>query len=202
MKNALPDASPPAAPAEVCDFPGHRGRGFGSPRRAGGKSCWACNKRGFTRPAKLAVGDGALGFWSALSEVYPQTRKPALLDAQGPATSSTTSRKSGQPKAKQACTRFGWPMTRAAAERAFDHWIERYEDKYPKATRGAARLLRLPRGALDAPAHHERDGVGVRHHPSPELAGEGLRHPPHDTNPPYTRLDNSSTEIGRSHCAL
>ncbi len=31
-------------------------------------------QRGFTRPAKLAVGDGALGFWSALSEVYPQTR--------------------------------------------------------------------------------------------------------------------------------
>ena len=28
-------------------------------------------QRGFARPAKLAVGDGALGFWSALSEVYP-----------------------------------------------------------------------------------------------------------------------------------
>ena len=31
-------------------------------------------QRGFTRPAKLAVGDGALGFWAALSEVYPTTR--------------------------------------------------------------------------------------------------------------------------------
>ena len=32
-------------------------------------------QRGLTRrPAKLAVGDGALGFWSALSEVYPETR--------------------------------------------------------------------------------------------------------------------------------
>ena len=31
-------------------------------------------QRGFTRPAKPAVGDGALGFWSALSEVYPETR--------------------------------------------------------------------------------------------------------------------------------
>ena len=31
-------------------------------------------QRGFTRPAKLAVGDGALGFWSALSQVYPETR--------------------------------------------------------------------------------------------------------------------------------
>ena len=31
-------------------------------------------QRGFGQPAKLAVGDGALGFWSALSEVYPETR--------------------------------------------------------------------------------------------------------------------------------
>ena len=26
------------------------------------------------KAAKLAVGDGALGFWSALAEVYPETR--------------------------------------------------------------------------------------------------------------------------------
>ena len=31
-------------------------------------------QRGFTRPAKLAVGDGAPGFWSALWEVYRETR--------------------------------------------------------------------------------------------------------------------------------
>lgn len=29
--------------------------------------------RGLEKPPKLAVGDGALGFWSALSEVYPET---------------------------------------------------------------------------------------------------------------------------------
>ena len=38
-------------------------------------------QRGFTRPAKLAVGDRALGFWSALAQVYPRTRAQALLDA-------------------------------------------------------------------------------------------------------------------------
>ena len=31
-------------------------------------------KRGLEVPPKLAVGDGALGFWSALDEVYPDTR--------------------------------------------------------------------------------------------------------------------------------
>ena len=34
----------------------------------------AMKQRGFTRPAKLAVGDGAMGFWAALSEVFPSTR--------------------------------------------------------------------------------------------------------------------------------
>ena len=31
---------------------------------------------------ELAVADGALGFWQALEEVWPQTRGPALLGAQ------------------------------------------------------------------------------------------------------------------------
>ena len=34
----------------------------------------AMKQRGFTHPAKLAVGDGAMGFWAALSEVFPSTR--------------------------------------------------------------------------------------------------------------------------------
>ena len=29
---------------------------------------------GGVKAAKLAVGDGALGFWAALAEVYPETR--------------------------------------------------------------------------------------------------------------------------------
>ena len=37
--------------------------------------------RGMNVP-KLAVGDGALGFWSALDEIYPNTPSPALLGAQ------------------------------------------------------------------------------------------------------------------------
>ena len=31
-------------------------------------------KRGLAKAPKLAVGDGALGFWSALEEVFPETR--------------------------------------------------------------------------------------------------------------------------------
>lgn len=41
--------------------------------------CWAdllrdCRRRGMTAPV-LAVGDGALGFWKALREVFPNTRE-------------------------------------------------------------------------------------------------------------------------------
>ncbi len=31
-------------------------------------------KRGLSIPPRLAVGDGALGFWAALEEIYPHTR--------------------------------------------------------------------------------------------------------------------------------
>ena len=72
---------------------------------------------------------------------------------------------------------------RAQAERAFDDWIERYQDKYPKATACLARdreqllaFYDFPAVALDAPAHDQRDRVVVRHHPPPQQTGEGLRH--------------------------
>ena len=95
-------------------------------------------QRGFTRPARLAVGDGALGFWSALSQVYPETRgQRCWMHKTGNVLNYFP--KSSQPKAKQGLHEIWMAETRAAAERAFDHWIERYEDKYPKATACLAR---------------------------------------------------------------
>ena len=44
--------------------------------------------------------------------------------------------------------------------------------------RRAARVLRLPRRALDAPSNDQRHRVGLRHDPTPQLASQGLRHPP------------------------
>ena len=37
--------------------------------------------RGMSQAPELAVGDGALGFWAALGEVYPKARRTALLGA-------------------------------------------------------------------------------------------------------------------------
>ena len=110
-------------------------------------------QRGFTRPAKLAVGDGALGFWSALSEVYPETRRQRCwMHKTGNVLNYFP--KSGQPKAKQGLQEIWMAETRAAAERAFDNWLERYQDKYPKAAACLARDREELLAFYDFPAAH------------------------------------------------
>ena len=143
-------------------------------------------QRGFTRPAKLAVGDGALGFWSALSEVYPQTRSQRCwMHKSGNVLNYFP--KSGQAKAKQGLQEIWMAETRAAGRARLRRLDRTLRGQVPQGHRvpgarspAAAGLLRLPRRALDASAHDQRDRVGVRHHPPSELAGEGLRHAPHD----------------------
>ena len=109
-------------------------------------------QRGFTRPAKLAVGDGALGFWSALSEVYPQTRSQRCwMHKSGNVLNYLP--QSSQAKAKQGLQEIWMAETRAAAARAFDDWIERY-DKYPKATACLARDRQELLAFYDFPAVH------------------------------------------------
>ena len=84
----------------------------------------------------------------------------------------------------RACTRSGWPRRapRPARLRQLDRTLRGeipQGDRLPgPRPRGTPRLLQLPRGALDAPAHDQRDRVGVRHHPPSEFAGEGLRDAP------------------------
>ena len=109
--------------------------------------------RGFTRPAKLAVGDGALGFWAALSEVYPTTRtQRCWMHKTGNVLNYLP--KSGQAKAKQGLHEIWMAETKAQAERAFDEWLERYDDKYPNhrlpgRDRDELLAFRLPRRPLE-----------------------------------------------------
>ncbi len=110
-------------------------------------------RRGLSRPAKLAVGDGALGFWSALEEVYPTTRQQRCwMHKSGNVLNYLP--KSVRPKAKAALHEIWMAPGRAQAQRAFDAWLEIYEPKYPKA----AQCLRKDREALlafyDFPAEH------------------------------------------------
>ena len=88
--------------------------------------------RGMNTPL-LAIGDGAMGFWAALEETYPETRQQRCwMHKTGNVLNGLP--KSAQPKAKQALHAIWQAETRKEAEQAFDLFIETYELKYPKAT--------------------------------------------------------------------
>ncbi len=88
--------------------------------------------RGMNVP-KLAIGDGAMGFWAALEEVYPETREQRCWMHKTMNVLNCLP-KLAQAKAKQALHGIWQAETREEAEEAFDLFIETYEPKYPKAT--------------------------------------------------------------------
>ena len=88
--------------------------------------------RGLTTPA-LAIGDGALGFWAALEEIFPGTRHQRCWCHKTQNVLNALP-KSVQPKAKQALQEIWHAETKGTAERAFDGFLQTYALKYPKAT--------------------------------------------------------------------
>ena len=89
--------------------------------------------RGLTLAPKLSVGDGALGFWGALTEVYGDTRhQRCWFHKMGNVLDKLP--KSLQPRAKTQLQEIWMSETRNDAYAAFDLFIKTYESKYPKAT--------------------------------------------------------------------
>lgn len=88
--------------------------------------------RGMNEP-ELAVGDGALGFWRAVDEVYPKTQHQRCWVHK---TANVLNKlpKSVQPKAKAALHNIWQEETKEAAQRAFSTFVHTYQAKYPKAT--------------------------------------------------------------------
>ena len=89
------------------------------------------NSRGMNSP-ELAIGDGAMGFWAALEEVYPETRQQRCWMHKTMNVLNCLP-KSAQAKAKQALHAIWQAETQADAEKAFDLFTKTYEPKYPKA---------------------------------------------------------------------
>jgi len=89
-------------------------------------------ERGLEYAPKLAVGDGALGFWKALNKVFPDTRHQRCWVHK---TANVLDKlpKSVQPKVKSALHEIYLAETRDSAYRAFDSTLRRFRDKYPKA---------------------------------------------------------------------
>jgi putative transposase len=109
--------------------------------------------RGLEAGPLLAVGDGALGFWAALGEIYPDTRHQRCWVHKS-ANVLNELPKSLQSKAKAALHEIWMAASRAEAIIAFEAFLKSYQAKYPKA----AEKLTKDRDALlafyDFPAEH------------------------------------------------
>jgi len=109
--------------------------------------------RGLAVDPELATGDGALGFWKALPQVFAKTKEQRCWVHK---TANVLDKlpKAKQPGAKEKLHQIWMADTREAANKAFDLFLETYEAKYPKATA----CLKKDRDELlafyDFPAEH------------------------------------------------
>src|SRR6266849_3171721 len=109
-------------------------------------------RRGMRSPL-LAIGDGALGFWGALREVFPETREQRcwvhkianILDA---VPSSL------RPKVKAALHNIMNAENKEAADLALDRFQETYAAKYPKAADKLLKDREVLLAHFDFPAEH------------------------------------------------
>ena len=110
-------------------------------------------RRGLTIAPEIAVGDGAIGFWRAIDEVFPGTRHQRCWLHK---TANVLNKvpKSVQRAMKADLREIHGAPTRAAAEAALDVFVEKYGAKYARA----AECLTKDRVALlafyDFPAEH------------------------------------------------
>jgi transposase-like protein len=89
-------------------------------------------RRGLSYAPDLAIGDGALGFWAALREVFGTTNEQRCwFHKTGNVLNALP--KSLQPKAKGHLHDIWQAETKAEAEEAFDFFVETYGVKYDKA---------------------------------------------------------------------
>ena len=112
-----------------------------------------CKQRGLTVNPKLATGDGALGFWKALRQIYSMTRTQRCW-VHKTANVLDKMPKRVQPRAKEKLHEIWMAPSRADAEKAFDAFVEMFAAKYPKASD----CLKKDRDVLltfyDFPAEH------------------------------------------------
>ncbi len=110
-------------------------------------------RRGLAVTPELAVADGALGFWQAIEEVWPQARGQRCWVHK---TANVLNKlpKSQQSKAKRALQEIWMAETKKDALGAFDAFVQTWGVKYEKA----AECLIKDRDALlafyDFPAEH------------------------------------------------
>jgi len=110
-------------------------------------------QRGLTVDPSLAIGDGALGFWKALPQVYATTRvQRCWVHKTCNVLDKLPKRLHGQ--AKDRLHQIWMAPSREAANEAFDHFIATYEAKYPKAVACLVKDRDVLLTFYDFPAEH------------------------------------------------
>ncbi|MBU3032455.1 IS256 family transposase [Paracoccus marinaquae] len=110
-------------------------------------------RRGLKQDPKLAIGDGALGFWAALREVFATTREQRCWVHKTMNVLNALP-KSLQAKAKGHLHDIWQAETKSAANAAFDHFTETYGVKYDKAVAKLAKDRDALLTFYDFPAEH------------------------------------------------
>jgi len=109
--------------------------------------------RGLSILPRIAVGDGALGFWKALEEIFPSTRHQRCWQHKVLNVLNKVP-KSVQPNMKNDLREVRDAPDRATAEAAMAIFVDKYQAKYPKAvdclTKDREALLTF----FDFPAEH------------------------------------------------
>jgi len=111
--------------------------------------------RGLKTAPELAIGDGALGFWKALTKVYHNTRWQRCWMHK---TANVLNKlpKSIQAKAKEKLHQIWMAPDKAEAQKYFDDFISIYEAKYPKAAKCLQKDRKVLLEFYDFPAEHWR----------------------------------------------
>lgn len=109
--------------------------------------------QGLENDPQLAIGDGALGFWKALTQVWPTTKKQRCWVHK---TANVLNKlpKKLQPKAKTALWEIYRAQTKTDAMKAFNRFIKTYQAKYPEATECLAKDRQVLLAFYEFPAEH------------------------------------------------
>lgn len=110
-------------------------------------------KRGLKKAPKLATGDGALGFWAALREVFPETRQQRCWVHKTANVLDKLPRKV-QPKAKGHLHEIYMAQSRKDALAVMEEFQELYAAKYPKAWQCLEKDQEALLSFYDFPAEH------------------------------------------------
>ena len=111
------------------------------------------DQNGLELDPELATGDGSLGFWRALHEVWPKARQQRCWVHK---TANVLNKlpPSLHGKAKQDLHAIYEAESRAAAEKAFDHFLAKYGAKYDKAVGCLSKDREALLTFYESPAEH------------------------------------------------